>query len=537
MGATQQVLASYGGGALEMTFTFTSLTNSGAEVFEFYVNDVLVDTKSPDVTGEIVFTQSFVSGSNIKIKCTQLNNSDSSLYLFNQAFPGPTVTAASYTTPDVLTGNVALAPFEWTYTNVTDGTGATIQLFIFDAQALANLVNNLDASAETGYVNGDLVTTWVNQTGGTNATSSGAARGVYSTGWSNGLPALSFAGAQYYDQSLTGYTGGGYTVLFVCELTTASASHRGLLFGPSFNPYLTVFGTLPKIYGFNGVLLSSTAQFSLARPAIVGMRVTPTGKKLFHNLTAVKSDNSGNTNLSVANITHPSFPWSGKIAQVLMVSDDLDDTNMELAIRTLEAKWDASSRFIVCDGDSLTRGQGSTSGTGYPTMMQSSLGDTALVVNLGVDSQTLANMISDGVAQIDTPYASALTRKNICVAWGGTNDLYFGASAATTITRFSDYCSARKTAGLKVIACTIIDRTPAGGSWTAADALTVNTSIRANYETYADVLCDLAADSRLSDCTNLTYFQADQVHLTDAGYAVVAELVEAAVNTIIAANP
>lgn len=518
--------------ATSMTWTVTGLTASGSEEFEILVNDSSIETATPDGSGELTLTASVPASASVVIRCNNLDNVDSSLA--DASVSASDIAHTGLTTPAAND----YPPFSWTYTSVTGGTAAQIDCTLFNARALANLVNNLDASTLTGLSNGDLVDTWTNNTGGTDATSSSTARGVYTTGWSNSLPALTFAGAQYYNQSLTGYTGGGYTVFFVCELTTASASHRGLLLGPSFTPYLTIFGSpTPKVYGYNGNLLTSTMAFDLARPAVVSMRVTPSGKAVYQGGTRLATNASGNTNLAVANISHPTYPWVGKIAQVIMVSDDLSDADMAKTTGMLEGKWAAARRFVICDGDSLTRGLGATAGNDYPSVLASELSTAFDVRNFGADSQTLTNMSSDAVAQIDTPTGTTLNRQNIIVAWGGGNDLYFGDSAATTISDFETYCGARNSAGLLVVACTIIDRTEGGGSWTAAEADTVNTSIRANWATYADALCDLAADARLSDHTDLTYYSADGTHLTDAGYAAVAELVAASVQALAVAYP
>lgn len=517
---------------LGMTWTLDGMAANGNEVLQLIVNDSVIDAQSPDGSGEVVLTGNVPSGATVKIRCTALDNEDSILTLYNVALSD--ITCDTLVGPDVLSGGVAYPTFEWVYYNVTAGSSTLINLTIFDAQALSNLVNNLDASTLTGFSDTELVDTWTNKTGGTNATAAGAARGAYVADWNNSLPAIAFSGAQYYGQSLSGYTGGGWTALFVCEITSYSASHRCLFLGTANNPYLTVFSTSGRVYGYNGVIASSNNQQPLSQPVVISMRVTPSGKAIYRNLTQLKADASGNTNLNSTGISNATFPWVGRIAQVLMVSDDLSDSDLIATTKMLEAKWGVAKRSVICDGDSVTRGNKATAGHEYPTVMADSLGSNFDVRNFGVDSQTLNDMSGDAVSQIDTSFGTVLDgRKNIVVAWGGTNDLYFGDSAATVISDYSAYCAARQAAGLMVVACTIIDRTEFGGSWTAADAATVNASIRANWETYADALCDLADDSRLSDYTDTTYYNADGTHLNDAGYAVVAELVEAAVLSIV----
>lgn len=48
----------------------------------------------------------------------------------------------------------------------------------------------------------------------------------------------------------------------------------------------------------------------------------------------------------------------------------------------------------------------------------------------------------------------------------------------------------------------------------------------------ADALADLGNNANLQDATNTTYFNADKVHLTTAGYNIVAGIVAAAIASI-----
>lgn len=517
---------------LNITWTLSGFTPSSIETVEFLLNGDLLETKTPDGLGEIIFTESIPVGANVTLRCILTLNNDTDLTGITAGSSDLTFSSVTYPSTN---GPVVFTPWDVVYTNITAGTEDHLTFAFFNAAGLSDLVSNLDASS-LGLNNGDLASTWTNKTGGVSGTQTGTARATFNTSAINGLPALTFGGAQYYDQVLSGYTGGNYTVFFVCNLTSGSSgSHRGLMFGSGLSPYLTLFDSPPKIYGYNGTILPSTPPQLLTRTMVVGMRVSssPSKKELFYNRTIIATDAVGNTNLNVLSISHPTYPWVGKMGQVLMVSRKLNDTEALQTIEMLEAKWGCANRVIACDGDSLTRGYGVSAAQAYPAVMQGSLGTNYDVRNFGVDSQTLATMITTAAAQIDTPFGAVLgSKKNGVVCFAGTNDLYFGASAATTITRFQTYCAARRSAGLKVIACTIIDHAEPSGSWTAADALTVNNSIRANYATYADVLCDLAADSRLANHADTTYFNADGVHLTAAGYAVVASLVQSAVNTL-----
>lgn len=184
---------------------------------------------------------------------------------------------------------------------------------------------------------------------------------------------------------------------------------------------------------------------------------------------------------------------------------------------------------IVCDGNSLTQGFGATANTNYQAHLLGLVGGSYRIVNVGIPSQETPGMTTRAPSVVD-PIVTWPGGADL-IAWENTNDINAGASLATCQSRWNDYFSARQAAGwgsngTRLVAMTTIARGPFSG---AQDTIIAdfNTWLRANYTAYATDLVDLAADARLSDPTNTTYFDADQIHLKSAGYSVVAELVQA----------
>lgn len=190
-----------------------------------------------------------------------------------------------------------------------------------------------------------------------------------------------------------------------------------------------------------------------------------------------------------------------------------------------------ATRQIVCDGDSITRGQGADDPQSFPGYLQALLGSDWLITNKGVSGQRLDQMETDASTDIDALFNSGTYTKNIVNALGGTNDLYQGWDAATIITRLQTYWSHRKSAGWTVWVMTILsfNATLSSVDQATADSriATVNTWIRANWNLYADRLVDIAVDPRLDDWSDTTYYTADGIHPTITGYAVLAELAAA----------
>jgi lysophospholipase L1-like esterase len=222
-----------------------------------------------------------------------------------------------------------------------------------------------------------------------------------------------------------------------------------------------------------------------------------------------------------------------------------DSSGSPVTVTSNEISLTTRTSQIVCDGDSITAGDGLSAGNKYPEQLQAILGNAWQVDNVGVSGQTLDNMQTTRT-DVDSLYSGS-NAYNVNVCFGGTNDIYFNASAATTETRVQAYCAASRSTGFKVVVCTLLPRGDFPGTSTLpADAetnhetrrLAFNTWLRANWSTFADALCDLAADARLGDDgdeDDTTYYQGDKVHPNSVGAAKIAERVAAAV--AMALNP
>jgi hypothetical protein len=114
------------------------------------------------------------------------------------------------------------------------------------------------------------------------------------------------------------------------------------------------------------------------------------------------------------------------------------------------------------------------------------------------------------------------------VLWIGVNDATLGA--ATIYANIQAYCIAARSAGWnKIILCTEIDAVT--GAWHGTVWPALNALIYANHS-FVDGIADLGARVELQDATNLTYYNADQVHLVTAGYAIVGAVVGTALDLL-----
>lgn len=200
---------------------------------------------------------------------------------------------------------------------------------------------------------------------------------------------------------------------------------------------------------------------------------------------------------------------------------------------------------LVFDGDSLTEGYGLTipPDAKYPDQVVAPLGYAVdQLWNVAVGGQTAANRTSAAPTVVDPKYKTN-GAPQIVIFWAGTNDLYFGTSAATTYARIVAYATARKAAGWRVVLLTILPRsnigTPAGFE---VARQSVNDSLLTDFSTatgeagiwtgaaYADYLVHVGGDSTIGDAgdeNNATYY-ADTIHPTAAGHAIMASIIIAA---------
>jgi lysophospholipase L1-like esterase len=397
--------------------------------------------------------------------------------------------------------------------------------------------------------NGDPVGTLPDSVRGFDATSSGSARPIYHTGGPNGYPYLSFDGATSYLKSGVATTvAQPYRAFIVFRPSSYGNGHR-IFDGQATNQ--TVLAQYPIDINDNGIARGTqryslyagsayaatnpggglswmgsrfglvTALFSGASSSISINQNTPTtGSPGTLSYTGITLGSAGNFSSSL-------FAKYDFVRLLVYDSTIVSVSDVETALIT---QYDLSvPNLMLCDGDSLTTGVGSTAGQNYPLQLIGLLGSPWSVIETGVSGQTVVQMEADAATELD-PQLNTQSSKKILMAWGGTNDMHFGADATTAYNSYVTYCTNRRAAGWTVVAFTVLPRseatTPAGFE---AQRIAFNLSVRSNWTTFADGICDCAADSRIGDSgdeLNTTYYAGDKVHLNNTGYGIIASLVQ-----------
>lgn len=225
--------------------------------------------------------------------------------------------------------------------------------------------------------------------------------------------------------------------------------------------------------------------------------------------------------------TSTTWPFDGSMDRVLVWNSNVAEADLAKA----NEYWDGNARrYIWVDGDSLTAGTGSTGGAnGYPIQLQSLLTlRKHRVVDYGVVNQTLVDMEADFATQFVPLLVSR--RHNVYVLWGGINDIFANADGPTVASRRYTLAEEAAAAGFTVIALTNTKCGTLTGAQETARTY-ANADLLANYAAHGiTAVYDAASEANLQNPADGTYFyQTDglQVHLVDAGYAIIAAGVQA----------
>jgi hypothetical protein len=166
--------------------------------------------------------------------------------------------------------------------------------------------------------------------------------------------------------------------------------------------------------------------------------------------------------------------------------------------------------------------------------------------NQGVSGQAMSGMITTAASVVDPAFGNNTRR---LVAWGGTNDVAVNfQTGATVYGNVTTYLNARSAAGWKTVVIGMMPRGAGAGAFFETQRTTINNSFRADFPTATAftnvftgttfpnaVFVDIGADATLGPAgaeLNTTYF-GDQIHLTNAGYAIVAAYVKNALTLLL----
>lgn len=202
--------------------------------------------------------------------------------------------------------------------------------------------------------------------------------------------------------------------------------------------------------------------------------------------------------------------------------------------------WPSSSvahadGLVIFDGDSLTEGYMLAPRQSYPSQAMAVLPGWLAFENFGVSGQTWPELLADVSREVDPLYAPQ-RRLNLVVVWAGANDLAAGYTPQQVYENARRYCEARKRRGFTVVALTMYPLEPMDiDAGYDARRRTYNSLLREHWHEFADALVDVSADERIGDAsgTDRARYFIDAVHLSEAGYGVIADCVVGVIRPIV----
>ena len=189
---------------------------------------------------------------------------------------------------------------------------------------------------------------------------------------------------------------------------------------------------------------------------------------------------------------------------------------------------------VILDGNSLTAGQGASVPfvTSYPGVLRAALVTAGFqgrdVHDRGFGGQKTSDMIA-GFATRVLPFYDPVFLKNVYVFFEVRNSTQASVPVATVQQEHVTLGLMAQQAGFFVVVCSApgSDGAPAGTGTPGQ----VNAWLRANWQTFAHAFIDLEQRPEFTPSGNIlnpTHY-SDGVHLSDAGYAVVAAAVQQAI--------
>lgn len=209
----------------------------------------------------------------------------------------------------------------------------------------------------------------------------------------------------------------------------------------------------------------------------------------------------------------------------------------------------APKSLVFCVGDSRTAGTGSTGTGDYPDTLSINT-NNYFIVNLGAGGTTIEQTATAAPTAVK-PYLSPLFNNVIVVAWTAYNSYGTagdtGAVASTAFVNmllaYEGYAIPGSTGMMSVWLSEIDAQTlDSGAGATFRSVFNANTSAALANIPGKRLLCDASSNATLGGSgvyTNATYFlqqSPNTVHLTNAGYAIIASLVGSALDQLTIQN-
>lgn len=242
--------------------------------------------------------------------------------------------------------------------------------------------------------------------------------------------------------------------------------------------------------------------------------------------------------MELGRIDCASYGFTGDLGMIRLFADVHDASTRAAVENDMRALMEDrgvglanGDHFYYSIGDSITAGSGVDTQATFNWLAVTTLPTPGVGRRLGQGGSSVIGY--SHTAEVDATFQAGKT--NTLIVFFGANDL-LDSSAATFKANLKAFCLARRAVGWKIVLLTVLPHTGNGVGGVSFNILraAANTLIRGDTSFY-DALADvgdtgttMGADAA---AVNATYYQ-DGVHPTTAGHALLAPIVEAAIELI-----
>lgn len=232
------------------------------------------------------------------------------------------------------------------------------------------------------------------------------------------------------------------------------------------------------------------------------------------------------------------FKLNGWIGEVV-IGKGLTKSEFKSMCDYLCGDYGYTTPIVVLSSNSQASGSGTSGGAAQSQMTGTTNLRAALQTQLGVKAsvrldayvgRAMVQVVSESANTTDQ-MAGFYNRKDIALLWEATNTIttLLNLNAAKTLT--VKYCTDRKAAGFKYVGvATPLKRLDVGANNALVETMRqqYNAWLRNNFKTFADFIVDFDSYPALDIAVTPTNFNADNVHINDAGTIVVSTAIKAA---------
>ncbi len=402
----------------------------------------------------------------------------------------------------------------------------------------------------------------------------GGSQPLWQSAGLNSVPSVRFNGSSNFMTVINGvnpnFSHDGMTIFIVFQEITQVGAHVALLCKGTANDNRIMFlvDTSPGsrqlmrywelASGSKNQIGPTTGYMMTYRMALINTNSGMAREEMFMQGAQVASKNAflpawdtGNNWAIGANSTGASFFLAGDIAELIIYNRDLSEYERQEVETYLAQKYAIDRQAppvqntgrinLTVTGNSLQVGQNSY-GSDIYTQLQQTFNYPLTILNLSIPGETTTTMITYPNSR-ENKFFNAQNLNIMCM-WELTNDIYVGGvSAATAYANYKSYLSAVYAGGFRnFIVLTCLPR----GSSSPLEAIRIATNTLVTSSLVTDMLAlhsdfnivvlDVGSNATIGlpgSQNNATYFNADLIHLTPAGYAIVVAMLAPVLKTMI----